>query len=89
MGKAIRSESAVIITTVTAFIVQLFGLVALFGLQLPEDIRTTIIAIVEPTVLLIFFIGPVIRATVYSQASVEKMAVGGSVVSVDPSTPGV
>lgn len=73
MGSLLNREPAVIIATVTAFIVQLFAILALFGLNLPEDVRMALLAIVEPVVILIFSLGVIIRANVFAPATVEHM----------------
>lgn len=45
-----KTEPATIITTVTAFIVAVFGLAAAFGLNVSPETQKAILSVVGPTV---------------------------------------
>lgn len=56
-----KSEPVVIATSVTAILVQIIGAAAAFGLSLTDAQRTAILSCVEPIVLALFVLGPIIR----------------------------
>lgn len=68
-----KTEPATIITSVTALIVAVFGLVAAFGLDISPETQKAVLGVVSPTVALIFLLGPIIRNYVYAPATVEKI----------------
>jgi hypothetical protein len=70
---ALKSEPAVIVSTVTALLTALIGFGAAFGLDVSEDQRNAIIGVVAPAVAVIALVGPIIRGFVYSPASTEKL----------------
>jgi len=69
----LRTEPAVVISTVTAVLTALIGTGLAFGLNISDDQKNALIGSVAPLVGVIFLIGPVIRTFVYSPASTEKL----------------
>ena len=70
---ALKSEPAVIVSTITALLTALIGFGAAFGLDLDEDQRNAVIGVVAPAVAVIAMVGPVIRGFVYSPDSTQKL----------------
>lgn len=66
-------EAATIITSVSAFLVAVFGLVAALGFDVSDTTRNAILGTVGPTVALLLLLGPIIRQYVYSQHTVEQI----------------
>jgi len=69
----LKSEPAVVVSTLTALLTAAIGFGAAFGLNISEDQQNAIIAVVAPAVALIAMIGPVIRQFVYSPESTQKL----------------
>lgn len=67
----LSKEPAVIITAVTAFLVEVFGLCVSFGIDITDAQQKAIIGTVTALAALIALLGPVIRQFVYSQHSVN------------------
>ncbi len=65
-------EPATIVSVVTAFLTALLGLGAAFGLDLSDEQRNSIIAVVIPAASIIGLLGPVIRMYVFSPATVKQ-----------------
>jgi hypothetical protein len=72
-GNVLKTEPAVLVSTVTALLTALIGFGAAFGLDLSEDQRNAVIGVVSPAVAVIALIGPVIRGMVYSPESTQKL----------------
>jgi hypothetical protein len=68
---SLTKEPAVIITAVTAFLTEVFGLCVAFGIHISDVQQNAIIATVTALAALIALLGPVIRQFVYSQHSVN------------------
>ena len=66
-------EPAVIVSSVTALVTALIGLLVAFGLDISPATRQAIIAVIAPAVAVIFLLGPVVRQMVYSPHSVEQI----------------
>lgn len=81
-------EPAVIVSTITAAIVAVLGLLAAFGLSISDSTRDAILGAVAPLVAVILLLGPVIRQMVYSphttQAIAEKAAATGDATIPGP-----
>jgi hypothetical protein len=69
----LRTEPAVVISTVTAVLTALIGTGLAFGLNISDDQQNALLGSVAPLVGVIFLIGPVIRTFVYSPATTEKL----------------
>lgn len=84
-----RSEPVVIATSITAIIVQVAGAFAAFGLGLSDEQQKAIISCVEPTVIGLFFLGPIIRQYVVpvwkTKALVDAAHQAGQVGADKPS----
>lgn len=66
-------EPAVIITSVTAFLAEVFGLCVAFGIDISDSQQKAIIGTVTALAALIAIIGPVIRQFVYSPHSTQTL----------------
>ena len=67
----LSTEPAVLISTISSFLLALFTLLAVFGLDLDEETRTAIVGLVGPLVTLI--LGFVIRSKVFAPATVARL----------------
>ena len=66
-------EPAVIISTVTAFLVAAIGALVAFGADITEEQKNAVITVVAPLVGVIFLIGPVIRQFVFSPKTTQNL----------------
>ena len=66
-----EKEPAVIISSISSFLLAGFTLLAVFGFDVDEETRTAIVGIVGPVVTLI--LGFVIRSKVFAPATVERL----------------
>jgi argininosuccinate lyase len=69
----LRTEPAVVISTVTAVLTALITLSLAFGLDISKERQDAILAAVSPVVAVIFLMGPIIRTFVFSPATTEKL----------------
>jgi hypothetical protein len=69
----LKAEPAVAISTITALLTALIGFGAAFGLNLSDDQKNAVIGCVAPAVAVIFLLGPIVRAFVYSPESTQKL----------------
>lgn len=74
MNKALKAEPAVIVSTLTAVVTAIIGLLVAFGIDVSEEQKNAIITAIGAIVPMIFLTGVIIRQTVYSPATVEKIA---------------
>lgn len=58
------SEPVVVATTISALLVQVLGLAAAFGLDVSGPQRAAILSSIEPVVVGLFLLGPIIRSYV-------------------------
>jgi len=69
----LRTEPAVVISTVTAVLTALIGVGLAFGLDISKERQDALLAAVGPLVGVILLMGPVIRTFVYSPNSTDKL----------------
>jgi hypothetical protein len=67
----VKSEPASLISIITAFLVAVIGLGAAFGLDISEEQRNAVIAVVAPAAGVIALLGPIIRQYVFAPDTVE------------------
>jgi len=68
-----KTEPAVIISTVTAFLVAVIGTLIAFGADITDEQKNAVISSVAPLVGVIFLLGPIIRTFVFSPKSTQKL----------------
>lgn len=85
----LRTEPAVVISTVTGALTTLIGIGLAFGLDISDAQRNALLGSVAPLVGVIFLMGPVIRTFVYSPASTEKLVESATVKEAAGETPPV
>lgn len=86
-----KTEPARLVSTVTAVLTALFGVVAAFGLPVSEGQQNAILGAVTPIVAAIFLMGEIIRGQVYAPDTVEdiKESAEKAVVKAYKATPGI
>jgi argininosuccinate lyase len=72
-GSIIKSEPALSVGVVTAFLTEFFGLLVAFGVDLSTEQQSAIIATVTAAATLIVVMSGIIRQLVWSPESVEKL----------------
>ena len=70
----IKAEPAVIVSTITAALVALSGVVVAFGANLTDTQQNAMIGAVAPLVAVIFVLGPIIRQLVYAPNTTQAIA---------------
>jgi hypothetical protein len=85
-------EPAVIITAVTAFLAEVFGLCVAFGINISDSQEKAVIGTVTALAALIALLGPIIRQFVSSPHTVQRLVdnaqASGQVGSPPPPVPG-
>lgn len=72
LNDLLQKEPAVVISTVVAALTQLFLVMDVFGWELTPGLREDVIGGVQPIVMIVFLLGPVIRQFVFAPATVRK-----------------
>lgn len=85
----IKTEPAVVVSTVTALLTALLGFGAAFGLDLSDAQRNAVIGVVAPAVAVIALVGPVIRGFVYSPSSTQELVIAARETGTAGETPPV
>jgi uncharacterized membrane protein len=70
----LSKEAVLVITTTTGFIGSIMTLLVAFGIDFSDEQRNAIIGTAVSFLVLIFVIGPIIRAFVWSKNSVRVVA---------------
>jgi len=69
----LQREPAVVVSTLVSFLTAVVGFGVAFGLDIDDDQQQAIIAVVAPSVAVIFAVGPLLRQFVWSPASVKEV----------------
>lgn len=69
----LKTEPAVVVSTITAFLIAVMTGLAVFGIPMSDEQQKAVIATVAPTVGVVALIGPVIRQLVYSPESAQNI----------------
>lgn len=69
----LRTEPAVVISTVTAVLTALIGVGLAFGLDISKERQDALLSSIGPLTGVIFLLGPIIRTFVYSPNSTDKL----------------
>ena len=79
-----NKEAAIITTGIAGLATAIIGLLVAFGADITDDQRNAILGTLAASCIVIFTIGPIIRAYVWSQDSVEE-----AVTDAYLATPGI
>src|SRR6188768_3480857 len=82
----IKAEPAVIVSTLTAALVAIVGVLVAFGANLTDTQQNAMIGAVAPLVAVIFVLGPIIRSLVYAPKTTQAIA-NNAAATGDPTIP--
>jgi hypothetical protein len=68
-----KSEPAVIVSTLTAFLTAIIGLAVAFGADITGEQQNAILTVLGPAVAIIALVGPVIRQFVWAPNTVKQV----------------
>lgn len=70
----LQREPAITVSTVTAFVTAVIGLLIAFGMDISEDQRNAILGVIGPAFVVILALGPIVRQFVYAPKTVKQIA---------------